>query len=211
MCAAPSTDDLIPDTILHSVVTLVTPVLVCKIITAAVCYQMVVTWDEMGRLWEVPCSAGCHSLCDEQSHDIDDVQVWQEWVQRQKDKEKDRKHKREKRDRDRDRHRSDRRDADGERPADSDRDHRRSEGDKDTPDGAVGDGERASKRARHSGSPAVGGAGRERDREDKEGVDREQGRDEGEQDSQMEVEAGDDKKLVSARAASGGDVEEGEL
>jgi hypothetical protein len=143
----------------------------------------------------------------EHIHVVGGMQVWQEWVQRQKDKEKDRKHKREKRDRER--HRSDRRETDGDRPAaaDADRDHRHSEGDKDTPDIADANGERASKRARHSGSPAVGGAaGRDREPDSKEGGDRH--RDHVERETRMEVE---DRKPALARTASGGDVEEGEL
>lgn len=128
--------------------------------------------------------------------------MWQEWVQRQKDKEKDRKHKRDKRDRDR--HRTDRRDADGDgdRATGAERDKRRSEGDKVTPDVADADGERSIKRARLSGSPAVG---QERGHGDKEG-DMHERRDNGENGSHVEM---DDKKPV--RAGSGGDVEEGEL
>jgi hypothetical protein len=133
------------------------------------------------------------------------VQVWQEWVQRQKDKEKDRKHKRDKRDRER--HRSDRRDADGDRGAagDTDRDRRHSEGDKDTPDEVDANGERASKRPRHSGSPAFAGAAHEQE-DDKEGGSRHRDHIEREHHAQAE-----ERKSTLSRMASGGDVEEGEL
>ena len=133
------------------------------------------------------------------------MQVWQEWVQRQKDKDKERKHKREKRDRER--HRSNHRDADGERPpAEGDRERHRGDGDKDTPDGTAPDSDRASKRARHSGSPVVGGATRERDHHDKEGAPRETPRGDPLKDEHMESDATENKKGVST-----GDVEEGEL
>lgn len=135
------------------------------------------------------------------------MQVWQEWVQRQKDKEKDRKHKREKRDRER--HRSDRRDTDEHErshAADDDRDRRRSAGDKATPDATDADLERASKRARHSGSPAVGGSNP--DQGEKDGGDRSERREHNEKQSHT---AAPEKKAASARTGSGGDVEEGEL